>query len=484
MTRPAPEFYRSLDPVHFIGIGGIGMSALAGWMLQRGHRVQGSDLAANAQTAWLRTLGARIRIGHAAEHIKDAGLVVASSAVRDDNAEWRAAERRGLPRTRRAALLGALMQPFWTITVSGTHGKTTTTSLIAAVLEADGRAPHVINGGVMGAYGRNVKLGRSRWMVVEADESDGGFLELPSQISVLTNLDAEHLGQYQGSLARLARAFRRYAEQTAFYGCVILGSDDARLRRLGEALPDRRVRRFGFGAEADVRAARLRPQPQGMNFDLHVRTGGRARKHADWHLAAHGEHNLRNALAAVAVGLELEIPLEQMRRALKQFRGTERRFSRIGSWRGAAIYDDYAHHPTEVTAVLAAARALGKGRVRAIVQPHRYSRVQALFPAFVRALGAADEVWLLPIYAAGEKPPGGDASSEALARALRARKCAAHAVAEAELPHRLAADMRADDTLLCMGAGSISQYAHGLERALTAATRERTKAPQRVGKRA
>ncbi len=455
----------SIGTIHFVGIGGIGMSGIAEILLNLGYRVQGSDIADNANVARLRNKGIAIAIGHAAENLGDAGVVVVSSAVKADNPELVAARGRLVPVVRRAEMLAELMRLKAAIAVGGTHGKTTTTSMIAALLDAADLDPTVINGGIINAYGTNARLGASDWMVVEADESDGSFTKLPATAVVVTNIDPEHMDHY-GTFERLRDAFRTFVENIPFYGFACLCIDHPEVQALIPKVLDRKIVTYGFSPQALVRAVNLTTGPDGAHFDVVLtdRVTGAARTLAGLHLPMFGEHNVQNSLAAVAVAGELGLEDGQVRHALAHFAGVKRRFTKTGEAKGVTVIDDYGHHPVEIAAVLKAARsAVGAGNVVAVVQPHRYTRLSSLFDQFCTCFNDADTVIVADVYAAGEQPIEGF-DRDALVKGLQAhghRKALAlpGPTALAGMVNDVA---RAGDLVVCLGAGNITAWAHAL----------------------
>ena len=470
-------FGTDVGTIHFVGIGGIGMSGIAEVMHQLGYKVQGSDIAENYVVDKLRKAGIPVMIGHRAANLGEAAVVVCSSAIKDGNPEVEAAAERRLPRVRRAEMLAELMRMQKTIAVAGTHGKTTTTSMIAAMLDAGGLDPTVINGGIINRYGSNARLGKSDWMVVEADESDGSFLRLDGTIAVVTNVDPEHVEHY-GSFERIKDAFVEFIENVPFYGLAVLCVDHPEVQNLLGRVRDRRVVTYGFSALADLRADNAVPEAGGTRFDAVVlqRDGSRRTIEAI-RLPMPGRHNVQNALAAIAVAIELGIDDERILEGFERFEGVKRRFTRVGEVDGAVIIDDYAHHPVEIRAVLAAARESapslsedgdgGSGRVIAVMQPHRYTRLQALMDDFQSAFNDADIVLVAPVYAAGEEPIEG-VDSAALVEGLRARghrmvKLVADSKDLAATLRDLAAE---GDLIICMGAGDITRWAAGLAKGI------------------
>jgi UDP-N-acetylmuramate--alanine ligase len=463
-------FGTDVGTIHFVGIGGIGMSGIAEVMHQLGYRVQGSDIAENYVIEKLRKAGIPVTIGHSADNLGEAAVVVCSSAIKDGNPEIEAAAERRLPRVRRAEMLAELMRMQKTIAVAGTHGKTTTTSMIAAMLDSGGLDPTVINGGIINRYGSNARLGKSDWMVVEADESDGSFLRLDGTIAVVTNVDPEHVEHY-GSFERIKDAFVEFIENVPFYGLAVLCVDHPEVQNLLSRVRDRRVVTYGFSALADLRADNAVPEDGGTRFDAVVlqRDGSRRTIEAI-RLPMPGRHNVQNALAAIAVAIELGIDDAKIVEGFERFEGVKRRFTRVGDVGGAVIIDDYAHHPVEIRAVLAAARESaasssedGSGRVIAVMQPHRYTRLESLMDDFQSAFNDADVVLVTPVYPAGEEPIEG-IDSTALVEGLRAR---GHRMAKlVDSPKELARSLRdlaaEGDLIVCMGAGDITKWAAGL----------------------
>ncbi len=464
-----PSGLRSFGRVHIVGIGGIGMSGIAEVMHVMGYEVQGSDLGDNANTQRLRDMGIDVAVGHAAENVAGAGVVTVSSAVQGDNPEVIAARENHIPVVRRAEMLAELMRLKPCITIAGTHGKTTTTSLTAAMLDAAGLDPTVINGGIINAYGTNARLGQGAWMVVEADESDGTFVALPATIGIVTNIDPEHLDHY-GDFDGLRAAFDSYIANIPFYGVGIVCLDHPEVQALVGRVTDRRLITYGLSEQADMRAVNIREDGLKQHFDIIYRD---RRNDADIEIKAlclpmAGKHNLQNALAAIAAGLELGANAETIAAALNGFGGVKRRFSTVGEvGQNIRIFDDYAHHPVEIEAVLESARAVTSGRVIAIMQPHRYTRLRDLFSEFCACMNGADTVLVLPVYEAGEAPIEG-VTATALAEGLRAYGHR-HVIALAQdkdLPDALADTLQADDVVICMGAGSISQLAYDLPQQL------------------
>jgi UDP-N-acetylmuramate--alanine ligase len=455
---------RDFGPIHFIGIGGIGMSGIAEVMSTLGYKVQGSDLSDNYNVARLRRAGIPVSVGHAATNLSDAKVVVVSSAVKSDNPELVAARQRFLPVVRRAEMLAELMRFKSCIAVGGTHGKTTTTSIVAALLEAGSLDPTVINGGIINAYGTNARLGKGEWMVVESDESDGTFVKLPADIVIVTNIDPEHLDHY-GTFDNAKAAFKTFVENIPFYGFAVMCIDHPVVQELIGQITDRRVITYGRSPQADVQMSDVTFVDGLTCFNIRVtdRVTGKSKQIDSLALKMPGDHNALNSTAAIAVALELGITTDKIKSGLKSFEGVKRRFTRTGEHNGVAVFDDYGHHPVEIAAVLEAARKVTKGRVVAVVQPHRYSRLSSLFNDFCGCFNNADAVIVAPVYAAGESPIEG-ASHKSLADALHARGHRAVTTIEAaeELPSAVNQFISPGDIVVCLGAGTISQWAYAL----------------------
>jgi len=418
---------QDIGTIHFVGIGGIGMSGIAEVMKNLGYSVQGSDVAEGYVVQGLRDKGIAVSIGHHADNLGEAAVVVVSTAITRSNPEVEAALERRIPVVRRAEMLAELMRLKSTVAVAGTHGKTTTTSMVAALLDAGGVDPTVINGGIINSYGSNARLGASDWMVVEADESDGSFLRLDGTIAVVTNIDPEHLDHY-GSFDAVKDAFVEFVENVPFYGAALLCLDHPEVQNVLPRVRDRRVVTYGFSAQADIRGVNVTPIPGGNRFEAIVRhRDGTSRSIEGIELPMPGRHNVQNALAAIGVALELGIPDATIQRGFSAFGGVKRRFTKVGEVGGATIIDDYGHHPVEIRAVLAAAREGARGRVIAVVQPHRYSRLGNLMEEFQTAFNDADSVLVTPVYAAGEAPVEG-VDADALVEGLKRRGHRAAAV--------------------------------------------------------
>jgi len=458
-----------IGTIHFIGIGGIGMSGIAEVMHNLGYKVQGSDIAESYVVEGLRTRGIKVMIGHKAENLGDAAVVVTSTAIKRGNPEVDLALENRVPVVRRAEMLAELMRLKSTVAVAGTHGKTTTTSMIAAMLDAGGIDPTVINGGIINNYGSNARLGASEWMVVEADESDGSFLRLDGTIAVVTNIDPEHLDHY-GSFDRVKDAFVEFVQNVPFYGAAILCLDHPEVQAILPRVKDRRVVTYGFSAQADVRGDNVVSIPGGNRFDVIVRErDGSTRQINGIELPMPGRHNVQNAIAAIAVGLQMGMADSEIVTGFAKFGGVKRRFTKVGEIDGVTIIDDYGHHPVEIRAVLAAAREGVKNRIIAVVQPHRYSRLGDLMDEFQQAFNDADIVYVAPVYAAGEEPVEG-VSAEALASGLKARghRQARTIPGPDELADLLAAEAQDGDMVICLGAGDITKWAAGLADAIGA----------------
>ena len=459
-----------IGTIHFVGIGGIGMSGIAEVMHNLGYMVQGSDIAEGYVVEGLRKRGIKVMIGHAAENLGEAAVVVTSTAVKRDNPEVAAALENRIPVVRRAEMLAELMRLKRTVAVAGTHGKTTTTSMVAALLDAGGVDPTVINGGIINSYGSNARLGASEWMVVEADESDGSVLRLDGTIAVVTNIDPEHLDHY-GSFDAVKDAFVEFIENVPFYGCAVLCIDHPEVQAVIPKVRDRRVVTYGFSAQADVRGENVRPYPGGNRFDAVLRQrDGSFRRIEGIDLPMPGRHNVQNALAAVGVAVEMGCADSVIQSGFAKFTGVKRRFTKVGEVDGVTVIDDYGHHPVEIRAVLAAAReGVGTGRVIAVVQPHRYTRLRDHLDEFSAAFNDADMVYAAPVYAAGEQPIEG-VTSDAMVAGMKARgHRSAQVIAGPDaLADALATVAQPGDMVVCLGAGDITKWAAGLADAIRA----------------
>jgi len=455
---------RNIGPVHFVGIGGIGMSGIAEILHNQGYKVRGSDSSENPNVQRLRSMGIEVAIGQSADNLKDAAVVVISSAIKKGNPELAAARAKGLPVVRRAEMLAEIMRFKNAIAIGGTHGKTTTTTLVATLLDAGSMDPTVINGGIINAYGTNARLGDGEWMVVEADESDGTFVKLPADVAVVTNVDPEHL-DYYGDFDKAKQAFVNFVENVPFYGFAVMCLDHPEVQALVGQIRDRRVITYGRNPQADVRLVDLENRDGIQHFSVEIRDRIRMThlRIDGLELPMPGEHNALNATAAIAVADQLKVPAEAIRKGLKNFSGVKRRFTRTGTVGGITVIDDYGHHPVEIAAVLKAARQSARRDVVAVVQPHRYSRVHDLFNDFATCFNDADTVIVAPIYAAGEAPIEGVTHEELVAR-IRARGHRdARVIDRPELLAPLLASRVADgDYVVCLGAGNITQWAAAL----------------------
>ncbi|MDQ0252521.1 UDP-N-acetylmuramate--alanine ligase [Sphingomonas kyeonggiensis] len=458
---------KDIGTIHFVGIGGIGMSGIAEVMHNLGYSVQGSDVAEGYVVQGLRSRGIPVTIGHNAENLGDAAVVVVSTAIVRTNPEVEAAYQRRIPVVRRAEMLAELMRLKSTVAVAGTHGKTTTTSMVAALLDAGGVDPTVINGGIINQYGSNARLGDSEWMVVEADESDGSFLRLDGTYAIVTNIDPEHLDHY-GSFDKAKDAYVEFVENVPFYGAALLCLDHPEVQAIIPRVRDRRIVTYGFAASADVRGVNVVPHHGGNRFEAIIRSrDGSTRSIEGIELPMPGRHNVQNALAAIGVALELGIPDATIQQGFAKFGGVKRRFTKVGETGGATIIDDYGHHPVEIRAVLAAARESAEGRVIAVVQPHRFTRLKNLMDEFAQAFNDADMVYVTPVYAAGELPLEG-VSSDALVENVQRRGHRAVAAIESEdaLAKTLAGVVQPKDMVICLGAGDITKWAANLAGAI------------------
>ncbi|EDP64775.1 UDP-N-acetylmuramate--alanine ligase [alpha proteobacterium BAL199] len=455
----------SIGTIHFVGIGGIGMSGIAEILHNLGYTVQGSDIAENPSVKRLKSLGIPVFVGHAASNVDDASILVVSTAIKGDNPELAAARSRMLPIVHRAEMLGELMRLKWSIAVAGTHGKTTTTSLISTVLDGAGLDPTIINGGIINAIGTNARLGAGDWMVVESDESDGSFVKLPATIAVVTNIDPEHL-DFHGTFENLQKAFESFVQNIPFYGFAAMCLDHPTVQTLIPKVSDRRIVTYGFSPQADVRGVDVEITPAGSRFTAIItdRAHGTERRLENVLLPMYGQHNVQNALAAMAVASEMGLPDDRVVASLQGFGGVKRRFTKTGEAGGITVIDDYGHHPVEISAVLLAARsASGAGRVIAVVQPHRYTRLRDLFEDFCTCFNDADAVIVADVYPAGEAPIAG-IDRDALVEGLRAR---GHRRVQplgdpVELAARVLDFAKDGDMVVCLGAGNITTWAQAL----------------------
>ncbi|MGJ5206868.1 UDP-N-acetylmuramate--L-alanine ligase [Bradyrhizobium sp. HKCCYLR20261] len=461
---------REIGPIHFVGIGGIGMSGIAEVLCNLGYTVQGSDASDNANVARLREKGITVSVGHKAENVAGADVVVVSTAIKRDNPELMAARAQRIPVVRRAEMLAELMRLKSCVAIAGTHGKTTTTSMVAALLDAGGLDPTVINGGIINAYGTNARLGGGEWMVVEADESDGTFLKLPADVAIVTNVDPEHLDHFK-TFDAVQDAFRAFVENVPFYGFAVMCIDHPVVQALVGKIEDRRIITYGVNPQADVRLVDLAPTGGSSSFKVvfRDRKSGATHEISDIVLPMPGRHNASNATAAIAVARELGLSDDAIRKAIAGFGGVKRRFTRTGEWNGVTVIDDYGHHPVEIAAVLKAARESTNGKVVAVVQPHRYTRLQSLFEEFCTCFNDADAVIVADVYPAGEAPIEG-IDRDHFVLGLRA-----HGHRDV-LPLPKAADLagivkdlaKPGDLVVCLGAGNITQWAYALPNELKA----------------
>ncbi len=458
----ATKLPMELGPIHFVGIGGIGMSGIAEVLMTLGYTVQGSDARASKITDRLVTLGATVFEGQAAANIGDAAVIVISSAIKKGNPELEEARRRKLPVVRRAEMLAELMRMRSNIAIAGTHGKTTTTTMVATLLDKGGFDPTVINGGVIHAYGSNARAGAGEWMVVEADESDGSFNRLPATIAIVTNIDPEHM-EHWGTFDALRRGFYDFVSNIPFYGLAVCCTDHPEVQALVGRVTDRRIVTFGFNAQADVRAVNLTYENGVAHFDVLLQGEGQGQKIEALTLPMPGNHNVSNALSAIAVARHLGMKATEIREALAGFAGVNRRFTKVAEVNGVTIIDDYGHHPVEIAAVLKAARQATKGRIIAIHQPHRYTRLHSLFEDFCTCFNEADVVAIADVYAAGEDPIPGASRDDLVAGLIaHGHRHARALLDEADLARLVREQAQPGDMVVCLGAGSISAWANAL----------------------
>ncbi len=458
--NPATKLPQDVGPIHFVGIGGIGMSGIAEVLLNLGYRVQGSDLKASKITDRLASLGAEIFVGQRAENLENAAVVVVSTAIKPGNPELDGARAQGLPVVRRADMLAELMRLKSNIAVAGTHGKTTTTTMMAELMVAGDFDPTVINGGIIHAYGSNARMGQGEWMVVEADESDGSFNRLPATIAIVTNIDPEHM-EHWGDFDKLRDGFHEFLSNLPFYGLAVCCTDHAEVQALVGRITDRRVRTYGFNAQADVRAVNLTYKAGVAHFDIHLQYEDTVIEGCT--LPMPGDHNVSNALSAVAVARHLGMKASEVREALANFGGVNRRFTKVGEVDGVTIIDDYGHHPVEIAAVLKAARQATEGRVIAVHQPHRYSRLSNLFDDFCTCFNDADVVAIAEVFAAGEDLIEGASRDDLVQGLIRHGHRHARALLDENDLERLVREQaRPGDMVVCLGAGTISVWANGL----------------------
>ncbi|MDA9505450.1 UDP-N-acetylmuramate--alanine ligase [Bradyrhizobium sp. CCBAU 11386] len=455
---------REIGPIHFVGIGGIGMSGIAEVLVNLGYAVQGSDASDNYNLDRLRKKGAKVSVGHKAENVDGAEVVVVSTAIKRDNPELMAARERRIPVVRRAEMLAELMRLKSCVAIAGTHGKTTTTTMVATLLDAGGLDPTVINGGIINAYGSNARLGAGDWMVVEADESDGTFLKLPTDVAIVTNVDPEHLDHFK-TFEAVQDAFRHFVENLPFYGFAVMCIDHPVVQSLVGKIEDRRIITYGENPQADARLVDLTPMGGGSKFKVAFRDRktGAVHEIADLMLPMPGRHNASNATAAIAVARELGVTDDAIRKAIAGFGGVKRRFTKTGEWNGVTVIDDYGHHPVEIAAVLKAARESTNGKIVAVVQPHRYTRLQSLFEEFCTCFNDADAVIVADVYAAGEAPIEGIDRDHFVAglRAHGHREVVALPAAP-ELAGIVKGLATSGDLVVCLGAGNITQWAYAL----------------------
>ncbi|MCP3464383.1 UDP-N-acetylmuramate--L-alanine ligase [Bradyrhizobium sp. CCGUVB23] len=455
---------RGIGPIHFVGIGGIGMSGIAEVLVNLGYTVQGSDASDNYNLERLRKKGAKVSVGHKAENVDGADVVVVSSAIKRDNPELMAARAQRIPVVRRAEMLAELMRLKSCVAIAGTHGKTTTTTMVATLLDAGGLDPTVINGGIINAYGSNARLGAGDWMVVEADESDGTFLKLPTDVAIVTNVDPEHLDHFK-TFDAVQDAFRHFIENLPFYGFAVMCIDHPTVQSLVGKIEDRRIITYGENPQADARLVDLTPMGGGSKFKVAIRDrkSGAVHEIADLTLPMPGRHNASNATAAIAVAHELGVSDEAIRKAMATFGGVKRRFTRTGEWNGITVIDDYGHHPVEIAAVLKAARESTNGKILAVVQPHRFTRLQSLFEEFCTCFNDADAVVVAEVYPAGEAPIEGIDRDHFVA-GLRAHghRQVIPLPASSDLAGIVKGMAKPGDLVVCLGAGNITQWAYAL----------------------
>ena len=460
---------KNTGPLHFVGIGGIGMSGIAEVLDALNYTVQGSDISDSPNVQRLREKGMDVFIGHEAKNITDdLSAVVISSAIKDTNPEVVAARELGIPVVRRADMLAELMRFKRSIAIGGTHGKTTTTSIVGTMLEVADFDPTVVNGGIINKYGTNTRLGHGEWMVVESDESDGSFTRLPAAIVVVTNIDPEHMEHY-GDFDVLRDAFRQFVNNIPFYGYAVLCTDHPEVQALQANITDRKIITYGFNPQAEVRGVNVRMTPEGSTFDVEVSsslTGGEEKVLRDVFLPMIGQHNVQNALSAIAIAVRQDIPDALIKKALSEFGGVKRRFTKTGEVNGITIIDDYGHHPVEISAVLKSARtAVEKtgGKIHAVMQPHRYSRLQDLMDDFCKCFHDADSVLVADVYAASEQPIEG-VDKEALVEGIRkyGHKNANVLNSPSELAELMSNRAEEGDFIIFLGAGDITKWAYAL----------------------
>tara|TARA_B110000495_G_scaffold201968_1_gene220721 strand:- start:1713 stop:3122 length:1410 start_codon:yes stop_codon:yes gene_type:complete len=456
---------QNLGVIHFIGIGGIGMSGIAEILIQSGYLVQGSDINISDNTNRLKKIGVKIFIGQKSSNINNAKIIVVSTAITNTNIELIAAKKMFLPIVHRAEMLGELMRLKQSIAVGGTHGKTTTTSLISRIIEQNGMDPTIINGGIISSLGSNAKLGGGEWMIVEADESDGSFAKLNPTVAVVTNIDLEHL-DHHGNEKNLEHAFFNFVSSIPFYGFICLCIDHPRVQKLISKLEDKKIITFGLSANADIRATNIIYKNNCMNFDLNI--SKRLNTHTKVYnieFSMIGLHNIQNALAAISIGLELNIPIESIQNSLKTFNGVQRRFEKVGDYNGSLIIDDYGHHPVEISSALSAARLIApKNKIISIFQPHRYSRLRDLFEDFCSCFNDSDQVLLLDVYPAGEKVIKKFESINLAEGLIKyGHKKVSYVKDSNKLANIIKDNLIPGDLVICLGAGTITKIANNLE---------------------
>lgn len=458
----------TIGKIHFIGIGGIGMSGIAEVLHSLGYEVQGSDMSDSANVKRLRDQGIDVFVGHEAQNVKDAAIVVISSAIKDENSELKAARDARKTIVRRAEMLAEIMRLKWSIAIAGTHGKTTTTTMVGAMLEEAGYDPTIINGGIIHKYGTNTRIGASDWIVAEADESDGTFTKLPTTVAVVTNIDPEHMESY-GSYDNIKAAFRRFIDNLPFYGFAVMCLDHPAVQEMIPVLADRRVITYGFTPQADVRVSNIRTNPEGSTFDVTfsgIINNDKDETVRDVFMPMLGDHNISNSLASLAIAHEMGVPVATMKTALKNFSGVKRRFTKTGESNGITVIDDYAHHPVEIKAVLKAARqAVEKSgkKVIAVMQPHRYTRLHDLFEDFCTCFNDADSVMIADVYEAGEDPIEGADKQHLVAGIVERGHKHTQALPDVESLPRMVSDIAEEgDYVICLGAGNISAWAYDL----------------------
>jgi UDP-N-acetylmuramate--alanine ligase len=455
---------REIGPIHFVGIGGIGMSGIAEVLCNLGYTVQGSDASESANVSRLREKGITINVGHRADNVTGADVVVVSTAIKRDNPELLAARAQRIPVVRRAEMLAELMRLKSCVAIAGTHGKTTTTSMVAALLDAGDLDPTVINGGIINAYGTNARLGAGEWMVVEADESDGTFLKLPADVAIVTNVDPEHLDHFK-TFDAVQDAFKTFVENVPFYGFAVMCIDHPIVQALVGKIEDRRIITYGENPQADARLVDLKPSGGGSQFKVEFRDRKANTTHAieNLMLPMPGRHNALNATAAISVAHELGMSDDAIRKALAGFGGVKRRFTKTGDWKGVTIIDDYGHHPVEIAAVLKAARDSTTNKVIAVVQPHRYTRLQSLFEEFCTCFNDANAVIVAEVYPAGEAPiPGIDRDNYVLGLRAHGHRQVIPLQDSSALAGVVHSVAKPGDYVVCLGAGNITQWAYAL----------------------